>query len=149
MSYKDKFRYNDTSAERRVWVYFNKPEAIYDLDRIKSYDRSAAHDIAELEALINDLKEYRQDLARRYAELSTMPYTYRLYLTRDKSYCTKKVTYTVRLARVLPDGKEIDERREDYAGTERKKAFDLFDQIKRQRPGIEAIQDTEKQRWEK
>jgi hypothetical protein len=87
--------------------------------------------------------------AARYAELATTTYTYRLYIVREKSWCTKKVSYTVRLARVLPDGKEIDEQKEIFEGTERKKAFDLFAQLKKERPGIEAIQDTEKRRWEK
>lgn len=150
MSYRDHFKYgHDGSATQQIWLHFQRPESIYSTDDIKRYDRTAAADIAQLEALIQDLKEYRRDLAGRFAALETMPYTYRLYLTRYKSWSSKHVTYTVRLVRVLPDGKEIDERCEQYGGTDRKKAFELFAQIKRERPGIEAIQDTDKREWEK
>lgn len=151
MSYTDFFNTYGRSdtAERRLWIYFHKPTSLYELDRVAYYDRDAAGKIAELQACIDALKEYRQDLAARYAELSTMVYTYKLYLTREKSWSTKLVTYTVRLARVLPDGKEIDERREVFAGTERKKAFELFAEIKKERPGIETEQDTERKQWEK
>ena len=150
MSYRDWFRYGrDETAQEQVWITVYKPEKLYDLKYIQTRDQYAAHDIEKLQAMIDGLKEYRRDLAARYAELATTTYTYRLYLVREKSWCTKKVSYTVRLARVLPEGKEIDERREDFQGTERKKAFELFAQLKKERPGIEAIQDTEKRKWEK
>lgn len=152
MSYREHFRYygsgNDT-CQRQMWILFYKPESIYDLSYIQQRDKYAADDIKKLESMIEDLKEYRQDLAKRYAELATTTYTYKLYLVRDKSWSTNKVSYTVRLARVLPDGKEIDEQKEVFAGTERKKAFELFAQIKKERPGIEAIQDTDKKQWER
>ena len=151
MSYRDRFRSwcNEDTVQAHPYITFYKPETMYSLDDIQRRDRYAAADIDTLQKIIADLQEYRQDLAARYAELATTTYTYRLYIVREKSWCTKKVSYTVRLARVLPDGKEIDERREDFQGTERKKAFDLFAQLKKERPGIEAIQDTEKKRWEK
>lgn len=150
MSYRNHFRYgHDGHAQRQLWINFTRPETIYETGDIKRYDRNAAGDIAQLESLLAELKEYRLDLAQRFAELETMPYTYKLYLTRYKSWSTKHVTYTVRLARVLPDGKEIDERREQFGGADRKKAFELFAQIKRERPGIEAIQDTDKKQWER
>lgn len=149
MSYKDYFRYDrDDSASRNIYMHLYRPEALYTAKEVTYYDRNAADDIAKFEAIIEDLKEYRLALARRFAELETMPFTYRLYITRKKSYTTKKVSYTVRLARVLPDGKELDERREQFSGTERRKAFDLFEQLKRERPGIEAIQETDKAHWE-
>lgn len=150
MSYTRHFYHDgENTAELRPWVYFHRPSAIYETGDIQHADSNAAADIARLEAIIADLKEYRRDLAARYAELETMPYTYKLSLVRHKGWYDKKVTYTVRLMRVLPDGKEIDERREEYPGTERKKAFELFAQLKKERPGIDAIQDTEKKQWEK
>ena len=151
MSYKDRF-YNwrhDETAQAHPYITFYRPESMYSLDDIQRRDGYAASDIDTLQKIIADLQEYRRDLAARYAELATMTYTYKLYLVREKSWCTKKVSYTVRLARVLPDGKEIDERREDFQGTDRKKAFELFAKLKKERPGIEAIQDTEKRQWEK
>ena len=149
MSYKDHFRYGrDDIAELRLWVYFQRPEATYDLDRIQYYDRSAVSDIQKLESALQELKEYRQDLARRYSDLATMPFSYKLYLEREKSWSNKKVTYTVRLVKVFPDGKEIDEQREVFPGSERKKAFELFSSLKKARPGILAVENTQKKQWE-
>ena len=149
MSYRDRFRYgHDGYAHKQLWIHFQDPFTIYELPNIQQRDHYAAQDINDLEGLIAELKEYRQDLARRYSELASMPYTYKLYLVREKSWSTKKVTYTVRLARVLPDGKEIDEQKEVFSGSDRKKAFELFSQIKKSRPGIDVVEDTQKKQWE-
>ena len=150
MSYREHFRYGrDDTAEARLWVYFHRPESIYESSRIPSLDKSAESDIQKLEALIEDLKEYRQALASRYSELEAMPYTLRLYLVREKSWSSKKVTYTVRLAKVFPDGKEVNQQREVFPGNQRSEAFALFEKLKKSRPGIEAVQDTQKKQWEK
>ena len=151
MTYQDLFDFfGDADSARKVMtIYISRPSALYNLERIQTHEEHAARDIAELEALVDALKEYRRDLARRYAELALLPYTFRLYLERQKSWQTKKVTYTVRIARVYQDGAEVDERREVFAGTDRKQAFALFNAIRQQRPGIETVQDTEKRRWEK
>ena len=150
MSYKDRFRYDrDDTGEARFWVYFHRPESIYEESRIPSLDKTAESDIKKLEELIADLKEYRQDLARRYSELAAMTYTLKLYLVREKSWSTKKVTYTVRLARVYPDGKEVNQWREVYSGDQRSGAFALFEQHKKAHPGIETVRDIEKKQWEK
>ena len=126
-----------------------RPSAMYETKDIERADRSAAQDIRQLEALLADLREYRQDLARRYAEIETMPYTLKLYLVREKSWYDKKVTYTVRLAKVMEDGKEVDELRETFTGTNRKAAMERFESLKAERPGIAAVKDIEKKQWEK
>lgn len=150
MSYREHFRYDqDDYASVQSWVHFETPESLYELDRVRSRDRYAEDDIKKLEALVADLKEYRLDLARRYSELATMTYTYKLYLVREKGWYDKKVTYTVRLARVFPDGKEIDEQKEVFSGADRKKAFELFADLKKSRPGIGTVEDTQKKQWEK
>lgn len=150
MSYREQFRFGrDGFYQENIWINFQLPDTIYELKYIQQRDRFAEQDIKRLEALLSNLKEYRQDLARRYSELASMPYTYKLYLVREKSWSTKKVSYTVRLARVLPDGKEIDEQKEVFSGSERKQAFELFADLKKARPGIETVQDTNKKQWEK
>ena len=50
---------------------------------------------------------------------------------------------------VIIDGTEIKELREKYSGKDRRKAFARFEEIQKQRPGIEAIKDIEKRSWEK
>lgn len=151
MSYRDRFRSwcNEDTVQAHPYITFYKPETMYSLDDIQRRDKYAADDIDTLQKIIEDLQEYRRDLAARYAELATTTYTYRLYLVREKSWSTKRVSYTVRLVRVLPEGKEIDEQKQIFEGTERKQAFGLFAQLKKERPGIEAVQDTDKKQWER
>ena len=64
-------------------------------------------------------------------------------LTKDAE--GTRQTYTI----TLEDGTEIKELREKYSGKDRRKAFARFEEIQKQRPGIEAIKDIEKRSWEK
>lgn len=57
--------------------------------------------------------------------------------------------YFVRIVKTLEDGTEIEDLREKYNGKDRRKAFERFEELKKQRPGIEAIKDIEKRHWEK
>ena len=151
MSYRDLFRCGrDDFAQEKLWINFHKPESMYKLEDVQSYDKSAQQDIQALETMIADLKEYRQDLANRYSALSVMTYTYKLSLTRERRYYRdNKVFYYVRLFKVLADGGEVLESEETFSGTERHKAIALFEQMKKERPGIETVKDIEKARWER
>ena len=76
MSYREALfrRYGSPSAEGRVENrdYLLLPEKLTE-NEIRRYDESAARTIAECEAAIEALKEYRQALAARYAQLTTAP----------------------------------------------------------------------------
>jgi len=151
MNYREMFRNGrDDMAEKRVWIYFHRPEKMYQLKDVQSYDSSAQRDIKELEEMIEALKEYRIDLAKRYSELSTMSYKYKLSLKRERRhYRDNKVFYYVELIKVLEDGGEVRDFWKEFSGTERSKAIALFEQMKKERPGIETVKDIEKARWEK
>ena len=99
--------------------------------------------------LIDQLTEYRAALAERYAALATAAYRDRLELTRDPGYRGKPVIYFVRIVRTYEDGTTERVLDEKYFGTERRKAFARFAELKHQRPGIETMQDTEKRSWER
>ena len=88
-------------------------------------------------------------LAERYAALATAAYRDRLELTRDPGYRGKAVIYFVRIVRTYEDGTTERVLDEKYFGTERRKAFVRFAELKHQRPGIETMQNTEKKPWEK
>lgn len=151
MSYLDLFqRYGSPSREASVQIrdYLVRPDVLT-ADRIASYDKSAAHTIAECRQLIDQLTEYRQALAERYAQLATAAYRDRLELTRDPGYRGKPVIYSVQIVRTYEDGTTETPLSETYTGTERRKAFARFAELKRQRPGIEAIQDTDRRAWER
>lgn len=151
MSYLDLFqRYGNPSreAEIRLTAYLLRPDALT-AEKIAGYDQSAARLITEAQTLIGQLTEYRAALAERYAALATAAYRDRLELIRDPGYRGKPVIYFVRIVRTYEDGTTERVLDEKYFGTERRKAFARFAELKHQRPGIETMQDTDKRSWER
>ena len=151
MSYLDLFhRYGNPSREAdiRLSAYLIRPDVLT-ADRIQHQDESAARMIAQCQVLIDQLTEYRAALAERYAALATAAYRERLELTRDPGYRGKPVIYFVRIVRTYEDGTTERVLDEKYFGAERRKAFARFAELKKQRPGIETMQDTEKRSWER
>ena len=151
MSYLDLFqRYGNPSqeAEIRLTAYLLRPDALT-ADRIKSNDESAARVIARCNELIDQLTEYRAALAERYAALATAAYRERLELIRERRWRDSPVLYHVQIVRTYEDGTTERVLDEKYFGTERRKAFARFAELKKQRPGIETMQDTEKRSWER
>lgn len=150
MSYLDLFqRYGSPSreAEIRLSGWLLRPDALT-AEKIAGYDQSAARLITEAQTLIDQLTEYRAALAERYAALATAAYRDRLELIRDPGYRGKPVIYFVRIVRTYEDGTTERVLDEKYFGTERRKAFARFAELKHQRPGIETMQDTDKRSWE-
>lgn len=150
MSYLDLFqRYGSPSREASVQIrdYLIRPDVLT-ADRIANYDKSAAHTIAECRQLIEQLTEYRQALAERYAQLATAAYRDRLELRRDPGYRGKPVIYSVQIVRTYEDGTTETPLSETYTGTDRRKAFARFAVLQKERPGIETIQDTDRRAWE-
>lgn len=151
MSYLDLFqRYGSPSREASVQIrdYLIRPDALT-ADRIANYDKSAARTIAECRQLIDQLTEYRQALAERYAQFATAAYRDRLELRRDPGYRGKPVIYSVQIVRTYEDGTTETPLSETYTGADRRKAFARFAALQKERPGIETIQDTERRAWER
>lgn len=151
MSYDHLFRrYGSPSAEAdiRISGYLLRPEKLT-ADKVRHYDESAARIIAECSAMIQALQEYRQDLAARYAQLATAPYRERLEIERDPHWRNQGVDYYVRIVRTYEDGTTVKELNEHYSGKERRKALARFEELKKQRPGIETVQDIQRRSWER
>lgn len=136
------------SAETRVYIYVQAPHKLKTTGEVARRDADAAYNIARLESLIEDLKDYRRALAARYGELETMSYTSRLKLERCPHW-QGRIEYVVTITRTFEDGTQTEELREVYPGKERRNAFKRFEELRKQRPGIEAEQDTEKRHWER
>ena len=151
MSYLDLFqRYGSPSreAEIRLHGYLIRPDTLT-ADRIQYNDETAARLIEDCRRLADQLTDYRQALAERYATLATAAYRDRLELPRDPGYRGKAVIYFVRIVRTYEDGTAETVLHEHFTGKERRAAFARFAELKHQRPGIEIMQDTEKKPWEK
>jgi hypothetical protein len=149
--YKDRLtRYGSkaSDADTRVYVYWVAPETLSDTASVEYRDKTAAQDIAALECIIADLKEYRAALATRYAELETMPYTRKLTLQRIPNY-GGKINYYVTITRTMSDGTSAEELREQYPGAERRKALARYAEMLKQYPGIDAEQDIARRGWER
>lgn len=149
MNWQDLFqRWGQPSTEARIEVrdYLLRPDQLT-AKEIKHYDESAEQTIKELEDTAAALREYRLALAARYAELSTMPYTLRLELIRERGW-KGPVTYWLRLVRHYEDGHEEEEWSKDWPGNERHKALKAYREELKARPGIETKLDIEKSRWE-
>ena len=150
MSYQERIEntYNSGYAETRPGITFYKAAKIASVHDVENADARAAQDIATLEGLIADLKEYRQALAARYAQLETMSFSDRLELQRVPSI-GNGVTYYIRLRRRYEDGVEAELQYQRFEGKQRREAIKRFEELKKQRPGIEAIKDIEKKSWER
>ena len=149
MSYEKLFtRYGSPSkeAEIRITGYLLHPSKLT-TDRITWNDQNAARIIAQCESTIKAMQEYRQALAARYAELEASPYKLRLELERYPS--GSGIKYFVRLIRAYPDGTEVTELNEKYQGKQRREALARFEELKKQRPGIDTVVDIERRSWER
>lgn len=152
MSYRENLfrRYGSPSTEGRVDIrdYLLLPEKLTE-NEIRRFDESAARTIAECEAAIQDLKEYQRDLAARFAQLTTAPYKLRLEIERDPHWRNQGVDYYVRIIKAYEDGTEIKELNEHYTGKQRREALARFEELKKQRPGIEVVKDISRRSWER
>ena len=151
MGYRDRLcRYGRPSelSEHIVRIYFQAPEAIRTAADVAGRDKWAADDISKLESLLADLKEYRLALAARYAELETMAYRLELRITR-RNYSVSGIQYAVELVKIMEDGSEVNQLREVYKGKERHTAIARFEALKKEHPGITAVKDIEKSKWER
>lgn len=149
MAYSDWFR---TSGRGRgydatIYIHARNPAELATGAEVSYWDRQAADKIATLEAQIAALREYRQELAVRYAYLETAPYTRRLELTREKRW-SGKVYYHLRIVRTFEDGAVCDELQEHFEGSARHEALKRYDALRKQFPGIEAVKDIAKKQWE-
>lgn len=153
MSYDALFiKYGCPSDEGRVNItgYFLHPKNIKEGLWIERMDESAERVIRECQETIAQLVDYRRALAERYAMLETAPYKLRLEIERRREgYREPKVFYYVRILKVYEDGTTVPELAETYKGTERREALARFEALKKQRPGIEAVKDIEKGKWER
>lgn len=143
-------RYGSPSdtGEIRFSIYLTAPEKLTTPKDIVWRDKHTAEEINRLETVLEALKDYRKDLAARYGELETMPYTRLLKLERHPHW-KGHIEYIITITRKFSDKTEIDELREVYPGKERKKAFDRTAQLLKQYPGIPYEKDIEKRSWER
>ena len=150
--------YSDT-YDKGLRVHIYDPGRIFEEKQLKLYDEWAEKDIKDLEEMLVILKDYRQVLAGRFSELATsatIP-VIRLHRQRDFWKDHKVFYYLQEITRYLdsPDQKngtsytDVVINTTKYAGSDRRDAIKAFNDYKKAHPGIEAILDIEKSRWER
>lgn len=151
MTYKEFFggwHCRDGYANHTLYVNCYRPDKLSTVAEILQNNERASRTIAELESYITALREYQQELSKRAAQLETMGYKLLLKLERYKRY-QGGVEYYITLIKTLDDGTQITELSETYTGKERRQAIARFEALKKERPGIEAVKDIEKESWER
>ena len=146
--YLTRFGSPSESAEIRCNIYLVDPAKLTTAKDIIWRDKHTAEEITRLENILEALRDYRKDLAKRYGELETMPYTRLLKLERHPHW-KGHIEYIITITRTYPDKTVIDELREVFPGKERKKAFDRTAELLKQYPGIPYEKDIEKRSWER
>lgn len=141
MSYREELftRFGSPSkeAEVNIWGRLYLPEDCRCFEDVRHQDDRAARLISECEHLITQLREYRQDLAKRYNDLATMPSTKSIELQRYKSYYGN-VEFYIRHWTTYSDGTKTETETEKFSGKERHLAIKRFKELQKQFPGIEA-----------
>ena len=145
--YAEWFEYRP-EHEEKIYIYAQNPAKLTHAE-IERADSRTARDIAELESLVESMKLYRQTLANRYNELSTLPYKNVLNLKRDTSRYRGNILYKIDMLRVYQDGTKDIILQENYTGNERQKAIKRFETLKKEHPGIEANKDIIKHSWKR
>ena len=140
-----------SDGELSVRCYLIDPKTIDDLDRAIYWGNSAADHIKQCEAMIDQLKQYQQMIYERVQEIETAPYHHRVTLLRENRYYQKRVFYYLIVEKVFdtPGIKPVEIQRTTYSGPERRDALKAFEAYKKSHPGVEAVLDIEKARWEK
>lgn len=133
--------------KHELYLYGRRPGAIYDLDELQREEERSANMIADLEAMVDCLKQHRQVIAARYQELATSPTVPAVELKRtNDSY--RGIQYTLTECRQYLDGHRVEVTRQVFPGKERSKAIAAYKAIVKAHPGITAEMDIAKGRWE-
>lgn len=141
------------SREARVQVsaYLVSPSSIHTTKRAAYWGGIASRMIDDCNAMIQTMRRYQKMLYDRVQEIETAPYHHRVTLLREKRWRDSKVMYHLIVERVYdtPGIEPCEVVRENYPGTERREAIKAFEAYKKSHPGIEAVLNIEKGRWEK
>ena len=131
-------------------IYLPDPRSLNTMDRLIYQGGQAERYITEAKALIETMEAYRQLIFDRVQALTTAAYHHEIHLTRRRRY-DGKVSYCMELKKVY-DTPGIDPERLEsttYPGAERHKALKDFAAYQKHHPGILAVKDIEKSKWER
>ena len=130
--------------------HLQDPQKLHSMKDLAYYGTRAAQYIKDLEAMIETMESYQSLVFDRVQEVSTAQYHLEIHLTRERRY-DNKVKYYLTLKKVydVPGIEPETVENTTYPGTERSKAIKDFAAYQKSHPGIVAVKNIEKGRWEK
>lgn len=139
-----------TQGERsvQIWLYFSDPRRKSDVQELRSSDSIAAKDIERLQGLIEDLKQYRLEMADRAAYLLTAQPVRSAELKRRRDAWSKKIYYDFIEWDTFPDGTRQRVSRTTYEGADRRKAIADAKEYQKTHTGVKVAFEIAKPKWE-
>ena len=153
---KEKFnqlftRYGSPSKEGEIRINktFYSPGQVYNFNKLRMYDEWAADALNRLNEAIEQVQAYRIAICERYNELQFANVEKVIKLKREKNTWDNKVYYFLMFIERHQDGHEEIIKSDKYAGIERKKALEDFENFVKNNKNYIAVKDIEKSRFEK
>lgn len=147
-----KLDYDRGTHEIRLLSYLWDPNQVTDLEKLREYDNDAQKTIERLQAIIQRVNNYREDLQERAAYLIATPAELKIELKREHRYFYgehDRIFYFLTIYRTYPDGTKTVIENHKYPGKERHKAIADYKAACKAHPGAPHTMDIEKGRWEK
>ena len=149
-SLQSHFRHNRNELSVTRHIYLPDPNTLNTMDRLTHQGAQAARYAEEFREMIQTMESYQSLIYDRVQALTTAPYHTEIHLRREKWY-QSKVKYYLDVKKVY-DTLEIEPetiKRNVYPGTGRSQAIKDFEAYQKSHPGIIAVEDIEKGKWER
>lgn len=138
------------AGDRRCYAYLTDPAKLDTVERCQMYDQTAARYLEELEAEIEAMKQYRQEVFSRMRLLYSAPSQLKITLTRERRY-QANVYYILAYWREYI-GEDIPPKLEQstrYEGRQRQQAIADYKAAVKAHPGVACEMDITRKPWEK
>lgn len=140
--------YTKEMSEKTIRIYEQHPEKLHAEKDILHYFDKAQKDIEQLERVILQLKAYENALTERYNFIKTAPTKQKIKLYREKRYQDKVYYFILFYSVNLTDGHEELTKSIKYAGKDRRKAIEDFEQLRKEKKNTIFEKDIAKRSWE-
>ena len=144
------FRNNRQELSVTRHIYLPDPNTLNTMDRLTYQGAQAARYADEFREMIETMESYQSLIYDRVQALTTSPYHTEIHLRLEKRF-NNKVKYYLEVKKVY-DVPGIDPETIDstvYPGTDRRQAIKDFEAYQKSHPGIIAVKDIEKGKWER
>lgn len=143
--------YHRELSETR-YIHLTNPDKLHTMRELTYHGSQAARYAAEFRAMIETMEAYQSLVYDRVQALTVAQYHMEIHLRRERRYYNdNKVFYYLEAVKVYdtPGIEPETIERTTYPGTERRQALKDFAAYQKSHPGIIAVKDIEKGKWER